>query len=102
MSNFFNFNFMERFPVPSLRNYVGFSSVLFLAVVYYAYDTVVNDESWQVEFNQKITDISETTRDRLIKWTLARIVYFLLTEQICIWVTGRRHVFIILATRFAF
>lgn len=86
MPNFFNFNFMERFPVPSLRNYVGFSSVLLAAILYYAYDTVVNDESWQVEFNNKIIDISERTRNWLVSSTIARIVYFLLTDQICIWV----------------
>uniref|UniRef100_A0A915IZF6 E3 ubiquitin-protein ligase AMFR n=1 Tax=Romanomermis culicivorax TaxID=13658 RepID=A0A915IZF6_ROMCU len=81
------FNFIHRLPFPSLRNYAGFSFVILSAVLYYSYDTVLNDENWQLEFKQKIVDqgLSETTRDWLLNSKLARVIYFMLTDQVCIW-----------------
>src|SRR5690348_4682006 len=89
MPSFFNFNFMERFPVPSLRNYVAFSVILLTAVLYYSYDTVMFDDEWRDEFTKRMVEngLSETTKTWLENSVLARILYFLLTDQFCIWVS---------------
>lgn len=90
MPTFFNFNFMERFPVPSLRNYVGFSILLLTGVLYYSYETVMSDDDWKGDFTKRMIEngLSDTTKAWLEDSVLARIVYFLLTDQICIWVRG--------------
>lgn len=80
---------MERFPVPSLRNYVAFSVVLLTVVLYYAHDTVMYDDEWRGDFTKRMVEngLSETTKAWVEDSVLARIVYFLFTDQFCIWVS---------------
>lgn len=82
-------NFLERFPLPSLRLYVGLSGILFLLVSFYAYETVTEDPEWHQLYEAKLNDMATAGLSQ--KWlddtVGAKLAYFMMTDQLCIWVT---------------
>jgi len=99
-----SFGFVDKLPMPSLRNYVAFSVLLLSGLLYHSYSTVKHDTQWQIEFNQSITDKNNAMYELVQKFwpssslllviqekdrvpLFLEMVCFMLTNQLCIWVS---------------
>ena len=92
--------FLERIPLPSLRTYTAVSVGLLSLSVYYAVQ-VSSDPNWKVNNTSKIVadvDAGKNDSDQnVLTWNktqnaslifqLQEIVYFMIQEPLCIWVS---------------
>lgn len=87
-----NLNFIPRFPLPTLRTYTAVSGVILLATVLYAHRIVSVDDEWNEKFITKMDGaaLSGFTKDWVSRSNTAKIAYFMVSDQISIWVRTQR------------
>ncbi len=84
---------LRSLPIPTLKNYISISILLFVIVLYHAYRTILFDQQQNDEIVQKILNESSTalligaqTRQSLADSLLYRVIYYCLADQAIIWV----------------